>query len=159
MEQAERSDTNESRKRGVEKFKGPKYLTRFEPDPDALAVLADIDSVTSTRLHKRSRGEWPGIISIEDYLGPLAQSEGEIVLRVVDTPGNQWVWWRGETLGKHQYRRVGALPHYQEHKIVNRRNGHVNRLTDLFESKGSIIPIHRDNAPQSIQEYIENDSY
>jgi len=76
MEQTEQSNTNRSPPSGVEKFKGPTYLTRFEPDPDALAVLADIDSVTSTRLHKLSRGEWPGIISIEDYLGPLAQSEG-----------------------------------------------------------------------------------
>ena len=156
MEQTEQSNTGRSSPTSVEKFKGPTYLTRFEPDPDALAVLANLDSVTSTRLHKLSRGEWPGIISIEDYLGPLAQSEGDIVLRAVDTPGNQWVWWRGETLGKHQYRRIGALPHYQDHTVVNRRNGHVNRLKDLFESKGSVIPIHRDNVPESVAECMDN---
>jgi hypothetical protein len=33
--------------RGIERFEGPEYLTRFEPDPDAMDRLADLDSVTA----------------------------------------------------------------------------------------------------------------
>jgi len=138
----------------VRKFRGPEYLTRFEPDPDALARLREIDSETALRLRKLSRDEWPGMWSVEDYLGPLEQADGDILLRVVDTPGSQWVAYRGEVMDTHYYLRIGALPHYQDHKIVGRRNSHVERLKGLFESHRSIIPVHIENAPDNIREFV-----
>jgi len=141
---------------GVEKYQGPEYLTGFEPDPDALTRLKEIDSVTSLRLWKLSQGEWPGMWSVEDYLAPLEQTNGEILLRVIDTPGCQWVAYRGEVSGTHYYLRFSTLPHYQDHKIVNRRNGHVERLRDLFESHHSIIPVHINNAPDNIREFVSD---
>ena len=140
--------------RGVERFEGPDYLTRFEPDPDAMDRLAAIDSVTAFRLRKWVRGDYPGWLNVEDFLGPLAQAGGDIVLRVVDAPGAQWVFYEGRYPDRTRYGRVGALPHYQDHKVVQSLNRHPSRLKRLFDEKGSVIPIHRDNVPESIREVL-----
>ena len=140
--------------RGVERFEGPEYLTGFEPDPDAMERLAEIDSVTAYRLRKWVRDEWPGWLNVEDYLGPLAQAGGDIVYRVVDTPGAQWVYYRGRYADRTRFGRFGALPHYHDHKIVSNRNGHPSRLGPVLTEGGTVIPIHRENAPESIREAL-----
>lgn len=91
----------ESTDSGVERFRGPDYLTDFAPDPDAITCLQNEDSHTARRLVKYARGDWPGLLSGEDFLGPLAQTDGEVVLRVVSAPGNDWIWWRGAKRRRH----------------------------------------------------------
>lgn len=150
-------DTQPDRESSTTRFDGPDYLTGFEADPAAINRLQEIQSATAHRLLKRQRDEWPGMESSEDYLAPLTAAEGDILYRVINTPGNDWVWWRGNALGKHHYGRVSALPHYQDHKIVNRRKATPDKLGEVLKN-GRVIPVHVSNAPESIISCIESDS-
>jgi hypothetical protein len=140
----------------LERMDGPEFLTGFEPDPDAMAVLADIGSETAARLRKRARKEWVGYHSTETYLAPLAQAGGEILLRFINTPGSEWVWWRGQPIDQHHYGRMHTLPHYHDHKATGRRSGHPDRIADFVE-RAQPIPVHVENVPASVWEFIEND--
>jgi len=138
---------------GVEKFRGPEYLAGFEPDPDAIERLKAVPSETAQRLVREANREWTGYHSAETYLAPLAQADGDVVLRFLNTPGSTWVWWRGKYGGKHQYERFGTLPHYQDHKPIGRRNGHADRLADFIKRKRP-IPVFWENVPDSVWEII-----
>jgi len=155
-EDLQSSEKNNQTMSGVERFHGPDYLTGFTPDRDAMERLIEIESHTAHRLVEYVRGGWPGILSSEDFLGPLAQANGDIVLRVIDTPGSAWIYWRGNPCGNHYYGRIHALPHYQDHKVVSRRESTPDRLADYFKNSGSVIPIHVDNVPEPIWEFIQN---
>jgi hypothetical protein len=144
----------------VERFRGPDYLTRFKPDPDAMGRLLQIESCTAQRLIKYVRGGWPGMLSAEDFLGPLTAAEGDILYRAVDSPGSHWIWWRGSPCGKHYYGRVSALPHYHDHKVVGRRKASADKLAEYLTAPGecgTVIPVHVKNAPDPIWRMIQND--
>ena len=138
---------------GVEKFRGPDYLAGFEPDPEAMDRLKTVPSETAQRLVREANREWTGYHSTETYLAPLAQADGDIVLRFLNTPGSTWVWWRGRYGGKHQYARFGTLPHYQDHKVISRRNGHPDRLAEFIEYSRP-IPVFWENVPDSVWEVM-----
>jgi hypothetical protein len=76
------------------------------------------------------------------------------VYRVIDTPGAQWVYYRGRYADRTRFGRFSALPHYQGHKIVSNRNGHPSRLRPVLTEGGTVVPIHRENAPETIREAL-----
>jgi hypothetical protein len=140
----------------LERMDGPEYLTGFDPDPDAMAVLEEIGSETAVRLRKRVEKEWVGHHSTETYLAPLAQADGDIALRIVNTPGSEWIWWRGKPIDQHHYGRMHTLPHYQGHKPTGRRSGHPDRIAEFVE-RARPIPVHVENVPESVWSFMEND--
>lgn len=150
------SEDNTTTRDSVERFRGPDYLTEFVPDRDAMDRLRQLDSHTAQRLVKYVRGGWPGIMSGEDFLGPLAHAEGDVVLRVVDPPGCQWIFWSGNPCGKHFYGRLGALPHYHDHKVTGRRKASPDRLVEYLRNSGRVIPVHVDNVPEPIWKFMES---
>lgn len=146
-----------TRRSAVDRFTGPSYLTRFEPDPEAMDRIAEIPSQTAQRLQKLAVGEYPGFPSSEDYLSPLIAAGGDIVFRVVNSPGSDWVWWRGAPLGEHYYGRIHSLPYYQDHKVTGRRKATADRLADVFDGS-PVIPVHISNVPEPVWECIKTDS-
>ena len=140
---------------GGSRFSDPKYLTDFTYDPDAIQRLNQVKSETANRLVGYSFRK-SIVLTAEDCLAPLAQTDGDVVLRVIDAPGANWIWWRGKPLETHHYGRVAALPHYQDHEVIHRRNAHPDHLQDYLLDGHPIIPVHRSNCPASIQAVIED---
>lgn len=149
--------SNDTSTSSVDRFRGPNYLTRFDPDRQAMERLGEIPSETARRLIRYSRGGYPGILSGEDFLAPLAAAQGDVVLRSVDSPGSQWIWWRGNPIDEHFYGRLSTLPHYHDHKPVSRRKANADTLAEYLTGGGPVIPVHIENVPKSVWECLKND--
>jgi len=95
--------------------------------------------------------------SLHEFIAPLEMTEGDIVLRISDdATGYLWLYWAGTPLDRRYYKCISTLPHYQDYKVVGRRNGSPNRIASTLDEHYP-RPTHIDDVPAPVRAVMANE--
>lgn len=133
---------------------GGPVLNQFERR--AQARLREVPSDICQRLANYIQNTYwsPGL---HEFLAPLEMTDGDIVLRISDdAPGYLWLYWAGTPLDRRFYKCISTLPHYQDYKVVGRRNGSPNRIASTLDEHYP-RPTHIEDVPDSVRAVMANE--
>jgi len=121
----------------------------------ALKRLREVPSEACQRLASCIEGSyWEP--SIHEYYAPLEMTDGDIVLRISDdATGYLWLFWAGTPLDTQFYKCISTLPHYQDYKVVSRRNASPKRMVSKLD-ESAVYPTHIDDVPAPVKAVMAN---
>jgi len=119
----------------------------------ALRRLRKVPSEACQRLANYIESSYwsPGV---HEFYAPLEMTDGDIVLRISDdATGYLWLFWAGTPLDTCFYKCISTLPHYQDYKVVSRRNASPKRMSSTLD-EGAVYPTHIDDVPEPVKEVM-----